>query len=186
MSILKTILKPVKAVDNEFEALVHKVYQKYNEKTGNDQYALSNFYIDGAYVFHNASAFYTQGFSEKLLLNAGIYGLMTYMIHKRNKKARSIDETIADSPESVKHPQREIIRASMKFFGRGCLFVSMGYLLTAPEIDLDIAHFCQYSEASLYALCGYTSAMDLNNPKKSKVLSKVKDLLAGNKKAYGN
>lgn len=178
MSILKTILKPVKAVDNEFEALVHKVYQKYNEKTGNDQYTLSNFYIDGAYVFHNADVFYTHGLSGELLLHAGLYGWMTYIIHKRNKQARSIDEKMADSPESVKHPEREGIRACMKFFGRGCLVVSMGYLLAAHEIDFDIANFCGSFEASLYAFCGYTSAMDMNNPKKSKVLSKVKNMLA--------
>ena len=204
MSILKTIFKPVKAFENEFEALVHKTYQKYNEKTGKDQYSLSNFYADGAFIYHNAAIYCITGFSELSLLHAGLYGFLTYDIHKRNKEARSIDESIADSPELVRHPKRERIRWSMKLFGRCCLFVGMNWLsekyigysvfdlLPSPDTefnitDFDIADMCGFLEISLYTLCGYTSAMDLNNPKKSKILSKAKDMLAGyTKRAYSN
>ena len=42
MSTIDAFLKPFKFVENEVESVVAKVYNIYHDKTGDDQYGLSN------------------------------------------------------------------------------------------------------------------------------------------------
>ncbi|MBI2541694.1 hypothetical protein HYV80_03220 [Candidatus Woesearchaeota archaeon] len=187
MSLLSKVTAPFRFVENEFEALVHSLHFVYHRRTGRDQYTLSNSYFDGTIIFGGIPLLANKGFTfesiEGLLLIGGSAGVNHYFNHK----AKKFDQHTNDFVERVKNTSREDIRRYSKGLGRlGLFFVfdkliysvsgySVSYLLNDISPN-SLEDFFRFHNVLLYALSGYTSAMDLGNPKKSKILAGLKNL----------
>ncbi|MBI3027812.1 hypothetical protein HYY70_06910 [Candidatus Woesearchaeota archaeon] len=177
MSLLSKVTAPFRFVENEFEALVHSLYSVYNKRTGRDQYSLSNFYFDGAAFYMGLETFLRKG----LVPEIGFYLLCSPGFRILNNEFKSEDGLSAKSTEGAKNYLREVNRAFMKMMGRAAL---TDYIATVPLItysDLsstklfDLSIPFGYLTLSLLAFGAYTSAIDTNNPKKSKIAAKVRE-----------
>lgn len=179
---LEKILAPLKFVENEIESVVESIYSKYNEKTGNDQFQLSNTYFVGWFVMSQGQALFNNDFvlSNEMWVFAGIFGAITGGICFFNNMYSKMNKTHNESNEGTKNSQVALWQNSMKFLGRlGMGLATFGLIskyidpnssfIDAPFGAIDI--LC-------YTLSGYTAAIDTNNPKKSKILEKARDLFS--------
>mgnify|MGYP003974151803 FL=1 len=186
MSTIDSILKPFKFVENELLAAVTKVYNVYHDKTGDDQYSLSNYYLTAAVTALGVMKIIRDGISPGTIGYIGVGAGVGAIAHQLNKKKRSLDQQISDSSESIKNYQREAIRNGEIMMGRGYLFLTVDSILeqtTGYSIIIntgnhpnEIANLIETVGLSFMTLFAYTAAIDNDKPAKSKLASIVKGM----------
>ena len=191
MSTIDTILKPFKFVENELLTAVTKVYNVYHDKTGNDQYDLSNAYLGGAFGAF-ASVQLAEGHPVIGTIGSiAVLGSSTAIACIKNIKMRKLDQTNVGQSESIKNYKREMYRNVDSMIGRAGLAITTAYLTkyaikyslndivtgvgmgSDPNNIQDITVAAGLSVLTLYA---YTAAIDNDKPAKSKLASIVKGM----------
>ncbi len=188
MSLVEKVTAPFKFVENEFESAVNSLYTFYNKKTGRDQYSLANFYADGAFAYSSGSLLLHEGLTLRSASLIVLFGYYLGFIHRKNTRAGKLEENLQTMNESIKSLEREYWRGQMKLMGRFFLFLSANsvvdyvsgysiYNIFGAESHITIDRLFNTFSSLLWSLSGYTSAIDTNNPKKSRIVSFAKSLL---------
>ena len=115
MTTIDTILKPFKFVENEVESVVAKVYDVYHDKTGGDQYGLSNFYILNATIFGAAARYSESASAIETVEEAAIITAVSAIHYFNNNQNRKYDKELSNLEQLAKHPQREASTPTSQF-----------------------------------------------------------------------
>ena len=189
MSTIDAFLKPFKFVENEVESVVAKVYNIYHDKTGDDQYGLSNQYVNGAFIFYAAKKIVNEGISVENGVEIAFGGLLAASCHYMNNKHRKVDQKNRTSSTPIKNYEREIDRMVDKSIGRIALLMTADCILEQTtgystrdfhglEPDqTNLTNMLEITQLSLVAFYAYTASIDTHNLAKSKLASKVKQML---------
>ncbi len=187
MSLLEKVTMPFRFVENEFEALVGSMYQSYHNRFGKDQYSLSNLYLDGGFLYQWAPSIMTD--FPSVLNAAGLAGAgaCIWAGHYMNNVAKQHDSDGIQNAETAKNEIREHLRSLTKSGGRAFLVIAIDNTLDATlgyslqrltgTRDLNPSLYAYFNRHAfhLLALGYYTSSIDINNPKKSKIAAKVRE-----------
>lgn len=190
MSITGKLTAPLRFVENEFEALVGTIYTAYKKRYGRDNYSLSEFYIQGGSVFLSGSIFFQSGMSFQFYTTAVCMGIYSYVIEPwRNNHQRQLEKELTDAREPIKNRKLEKYKAISKGIGRLFLAFSvdrladyffdysiLGLLVENPTLNLP--ELALTFSSILFAFGHYTSAIDTNNPKKSKVMQGLRNFFS--------
>ncbi len=187
MSLASKLSAPFRFVENEFESIVNNLYVIYNKKFERSNYFLANFYADGATAYLIGTYILPQGVTFETAALSIAQSYVLWFLHRENNRAGELEKSLLGNTEGVRNQIVEEWKWEMKQMGRFFLIFGIdsildkvtGYSLLhiGGQSGIELYDIFGVAYSILFALSGYTAAIDTNNPKKSRIVSFAKSLL---------